>query len=723
MLSDTERGILTRLSEFSEEIEASWDVPRALSLPGLADSLGLVRSSLHKPLSKLEEEGLVFTRVAHVIGGGSRKRKVIHITSLGREKVNTFENNLLIKNGKLFGTFPDISKIFGRENDKQILTKQIFEGDSIFLSGLPGIGKTSLVRNIVPEILEFGWTVRWATCYSNTDISDIALQWTEKKSLRDISSLTSYCGKNKNLLIIDEIQEVHPRHIDSIGKLLNQLKDSRSSILVIVRSPNPLNYIEGFSEHRLLGLDEIEGKNLLPKDIDQVKALEIVSALGGHPLALHLWSPESELPEEVEAVQNFVESNVISKLTRDALLTLDELSLSPIPLNVNEIFDSNGIGELDDSAILRWFEQKSEPHHLIRNVRRSLWSDIEREKMHEKAANYWSEREGDEALWIETYHKINSKSFQNNSLINNISIISKENSAIAALLIEDAIKIEDSEDLRFKAVDIAFERAEYEIIDDHLSMIDDSPQKKIRTARLLRINGDIDSAKELENECLSFFSAADKIRFKISMLVRKFDDRIPRKIEIRLAEEILSEIYNLDFENISDTDRYTAELTLNLLKHSIALDTSNLTLASQSRSELEIILSNNQEHLMLLDLRAKLAISNSSELIDLTLESVHSFIHTCSDQLKKISIIHSTLEVTKPDFPDWLIESHDGLFQQPLREDLAAHRRMSAQCWYWRGVIHQSHRLPYWQEAIHRFRAAECNQAANELLKELTKSI
>ena len=504
---------------------------------------------------------------------------------------------------------------------------------------------------------------------------------------------------------------------------MNQLKDSRASILVIVRSPNPLNYIEGFSEHRLLGLDEIEGKNLLPKDIDQAKALEIVSALGGHPLALHLWSPESELPEEVEAVQNFVESNVISKLTGDALLTLDELSLSPIPLNVNEIFDSNGIGELDDSAILRWFEKKSEPHHLIRNVRRSLWSDIEREKMHEKAANYWSERDGDEALWIETYHKINSKRFQNNSLINNISIISKENSAIAALLIEDAIKIEDSEDLRFKAVDIAFERAEYEIIDNHLSMIDDSPQKKIRTARLLRINGDIESAKELENECLSFFSAADKIRFKISMLVRKFDDRIPRKIEIRLAEEILSEIHNLDFENISDTDRYTAELTLNLLKHSIALDTSNLTLASQSRSELEIILSNNQEHLMLLDLRAKLAISNSSELIDLTLESVHSFIQTCSDQLKKISIIHSTLEVTKPDFPDWLIESHDGLFQQPLREDLAAHRRMSAQCWYWRGVIHQSHRLSYWQEAIHRFRAAECNQAANELLKELTKSI
>lgn len=723
MLSDTERRILLRLSEFSEEIEVSWDVPRAISLPGLADSLGLVRSSLHKPLTRLEEEGLVFSRIAHVIGGGSRKRKVIHITSLGREKAIITGKNTLIKTGKLFGTFPEISSIFGRENDKEILSKQIFDGGSIFLSGLPGIGKTSLVRNLVPEILDLGWTVRWATCYSNTDISDIALQWTDNKSLRNISSLTSFCGKKKNLLIIDEIQEVHPRHIESIGKLVDKLKHSKAAILIIVRSPNPFNSIEGFSEHRLLGLNEMDGKNLLPKDMDQIKALEIVSALGGHPLALHLWSPESELPEEVEAVQNFVESNVISKLTKDALSTLDELSLSPIPLETNEIFDSNGIDELDDSAILRWFEQKSEPHHLIRNVRRSLWSNLEREKMHEKAASYWSEKEGDDALWVETYHKIKSKNFQNSSLIDNISIISKDNSATAALLIEDAIELEDDEYLRFKAVDIAFERAEYEIIEDHLSMIDESPQKNIRIARLLRVSGDVDSAKKLENECLSFFSAAEKIRFKISMLVRKFDDRIPRKIGISLAEEILSDINNLDFENISDTDRFTAELTLNLLKHSIALDTSNLSLASQSRSELEIILSNNPEHLMLLDLRARLAISHSSELIDLTLESVHSFIQTCSDQLKKVSIIHSALEVTKPNFPDWLIESHERLFQQPLRDDLAAHRRMSAQCWYWRGVIHQPHRLSYWQEAIHRFRAAECNQAANELLGELTKSI
>ena len=65
-------------------MQEAWDVPRELSLPGLAESLGVVRSALHAPLTSMEEEGLVITRTAHVIGGGSRRRTVVHITDDGR---------------------------------------------------------------------------------------------------------------------------------------------------------------------------------------------------------------------------------------------------------------------------------------------------------------------------------------------------------------------------------------------------------------------------------------------------------------------------------------------------------------------------------------------------------------------------------------------------------------------------------------------------------------
>ena len=93
------------------------------------------------------------------------------------------------------------------------------------------------------KILEVGWTVRWAT-FIQIWISQVLHLNGQERNHYDSSALTSYCGKNKNLLIIDEIQEIHPRHIDSIDKLLNQLSESKASILVIFRSPNPFNSID-----------------------------------------------------------------------------------------------------------------------------------------------------------------------------------------------------------------------------------------------------------------------------------------------------------------------------------------------------------------------------------------------------------------------------------------------------------------------------------------------
>ena len=91
MLPEAQLRILARLTQFGGELENAWDVPRALSLPGLAESLGVVRSALHAPLSALEVGGHVSTRSAHVIGGGSRRRTVVHITDRGREALSGLE--------------------------------------------------------------------------------------------------------------------------------------------------------------------------------------------------------------------------------------------------------------------------------------------------------------------------------------------------------------------------------------------------------------------------------------------------------------------------------------------------------------------------------------------------------------------------------------------------------------------------------------------------------
>ena len=599
----------------------------------------------------------------------------------------------------------------------------IINGENIFLSGLPGIGKTSLASGVVDEILHKGWNVRWATCYSNTDVYDISKQWLGGNPPRDRLAFISRLDKNKTLLVIDEIQEVHDRHISNLKDLLFGLKAVKASILVIIRSPNPFSVVEGYSDFRLSGISEKDGRSLLPEYLTEEKADQIVKSLGGHPLALHLWNPESKLPEEVEAVQQFIESTVIEKLTSHGISTLDELSISPNPLDVGELFNSEGLFELDESAILRWHNKKFEPHHLIRNVRRLFWSENQTKSLHHDAANNWSLKDGHRAQWMESYHRVKSQNFEKEWLLDKISQISQENTASAALIIDEALRFSEDSDYRMQAIDLAFERAEYDIAEAHLSDIEISPKKQLLMARLFRIRGDTESASELENQAIEQLSPLDKIRFQVSVLVRKYDDRLPGRLSKSLAKEILSEINNIILLDISDRDRNTAELSLNLLKHAIALQISDLSLASQSRSKLEIMMSEDNETLVALDLRTRLTISNTSKLLNSSLESIRLFIDDCSDPLKKISLIHAVLEKTRGNHPVWVQELHNDLFNSPLRDDMAAYRRINAQCWYWRGILNSNLRLSCWQESIHRFRSAECTSAANELLDELTKSI
>ena len=106
MLSETQRRLLLRLADFGAEIESAWDVPRALSLPGLAEHLGLVRSAIHTPLKELESSGLISTRSAHVIGGGARRRTIVHLTDSGRERAENLSEEELPDKSQSLATGP-----------------------------------------------------------------------------------------------------------------------------------------------------------------------------------------------------------------------------------------------------------------------------------------------------------------------------------------------------------------------------------------------------------------------------------------------------------------------------------------------------------------------------------------------------------------------------------------------------------------------------------------
>jgi hypothetical protein len=318
---------------------------------------------------------------------------------------------------------------------------------------------------------------------------------------------------------------------------------------------------------------------------------------------------------------------------------------------------------------------------------------------------------------------LNSPEFDTEWLSNRLQQIANFDSAAAAVLIEQAVERSGDETLREGAVDLALERGEGIIAESHLSELSDGPEKKLRQARLARIRGDSQTANELEEEALENLPSSEKIRQKIKSIVRRYDDRLPGKLDPRLANELSESISKISLSQLSDSDRATADLSLNLMKHAIALQTGEISQSAQARGEIETILGSDHPSLISLDLKASLSIRTDGVATLDAIESSRIFLENCDDQLQRISMIHTTLEAVGNEPPSWLIDQHKREVFVEIRDDLAIFRRLSAQLWYWRGVLEPQNRLSHWQESIHRFRTAECSDAARELLDRLTRYV
>jgi len=723
VLTEAQTRILARLSEFSESLETAWDVPRGISLPGLAESLGVVRSALHLPLSSLEEEDLVSTRNAHVIGGGSRRRTVVHITKKGRQELENSGYEPTTVSGTKFGPVPDQVVISGRVEELDQITSSISDGKSVVLSGLPGIGKSTLAGAVIEHFSDMGWTIRWASCNLDSDVPSIGRMWLGDNSPSDSSAILSAASSARTLLVVDEAQELHPRHVAAVSKLLNEALSGRSPVLVVVRAPSPFGELEGYYDYRIGGLDSESATSLL-QGVDEGSARDIIEALGGHPLAIRLWSPEEGIPEKAEAIQEYVQSTVIRRLSSEGKDSLDELSLSPIPLEISEMASEGGTRELDESAVLRWKRQAVEPHHLVRNVRRASWSSERAATLHSEAAERWSGIEGARARRLEAHHRMERGDDSDVTWISeNIQEIVENDSSAAAILLESAVNISEDRSIRESAVNLALERGEVEIADSHISELPDDASRKLLSARSARMRGRSSEADRLERDAISMLDPPERARALVASLVRLYDDRLPGPISKDLSKDLASSISEIDLSGLSQSDSEAAKLTIDLIRHGIALSSSDLPAASESRASIERRLGHDSPRIVLLDLRSRLAVRSDGIASLEAIEASRKVIEECESPLDRIRTIHATLESCGPSPPDWLVSAHAEASMVPLREDVAAFRRLSAQRWYWRGILEPNLRLSHWNEAISRFRKAECNNAANELATRLAKGL
>ena len=718
MVDGTRLKILAHLSKFRDNYDHKWDVPREQSLPGIAEALGVVRSALHKPLTSLENKKLVTSRNAKVSDQGSRRRKVIHITELGLNIISDIGIPSQIKKYRIFGPLPKLTTVHGRNEEITNIYNLLNQGRNVLLNGLPGIGKSSLARNIAEVMMLKDWTLRWATCYNDTDVSAIANMWLKQSGMSSPTAISAAVDSSKNLLVIDEIQELNIRHINSINNLILEISKTQASILLLVRAPSPFDNLIEFENIRINGLHLDDAKKILPQDLPDSSVIKIIESLGGHPLALHLWDSDTKLPEENDAVQEFVESTVIKRLSNDGLRTLDELSITPIPLGVKEIFSSKGTDELDDYAILKNHGNELEIHHLIRNVRRRYFTEKEVQDFHHEMAIKWAKRNGIRATRMEVHHRLESgKVIDSKWLLSHLSELLSKDSASAAIIFEQAISNNDEEILREAASDIAIERGEIEIANLHINCLSNGINKTKRLVRLARIRGNAKLAEELDFELSKNLNPVEKIKNEISTLVRIHDDRLPGPINNNLLKKIKHKISIIDISALPDNKRNVASLSLNLIQNSIALETQDMTSAAASRSLLESQLGYDNPKLKIIDLKSRLAIRKNGNASKESIEAARNEIRKCDNILDKLILIHMTLDASGPKYPQWLIQSHSEITEKPLREDIAAHRRVIAHKWYWRGILEPERKLSHWRESLSKFRSAECINAANDLLK------
>ncbi|MCS5535734.1 MAG: hypothetical protein NZ802_07760, partial [Candidatus Poseidoniales archaeon] len=319
------------------------------------------------------------------------------------------------------------------------------------------------------------------------------------------------------ILVADEVQDVHSRHQSAVHALLNGLIDSNASIAIGMRAPCPFD-----NAITLSGINAEAGQQLLGEEVDSETAADVCEALDGHPLALHLWTPSDDLPEASDAVQAFVEETVLSRLTDDARISLDSLSSEPRPVMASHL-DAIEIDPLDNAALLRWPNGRVEVQHLIRNVRRVAWNPPE--EIHRQAAERWSEIDDGEARWFEAYHRTMAGEDTADFIVENSESILSESAAAAALLDDVLHMLPDAHELRRMAARLALERGESDIAADYLS---DLPQPNhALMARLHRSQGNLAAAEEAESKAQSSASKADSAQMHLSRMAALIDDRLP----------------------------------------------------------------------------------------------------------------------------------------------------------------------------------------------------
>ena len=573
----SQERLLRHLGGFSASLEEAWDVPRDLSLPGLAEAMGVVRSGLNQPLSQLLQNELIQVRVDHVIGGCSRRRQVYHITERGRSWLSEHpeqkktESPSTGSEGK-----PHSSGLVGRKEAIAELETTLSEHGGLILGGLSGVGKSALLRAFAAGDSMASGTPRWADVDEFSDAKSVLSAWfpDDASIPTDAEAMIQRATGDTctSLFVLDYIHRLSSRHQGAMMVFVKAIHAAGHRIVLAGRLP----FTGGLDwpVMRLPTLDPQEATSLLGEGLSAEQRFEIAKALGGHPMALQLYQEGDQLPEEGEDVQSFVEHSMLKVLSDEERQALDGMVLFPRPLRSEVVPGEDFIGALDDHALLRWSSASEvEVHNLVRNVRRAMLSEQELTNLHLAAIQHWETHAHDsEFAILRLYHQL---ALERDDLTDLMGaqfeeLVMSEAAALAVIFQRATEQRPDDENLHYWAGRVALHRHEPDHARHHIDHISTSSLKNELQYSLALQDGDAAEAQRLLDAQLGEASSFERSRLLIAAAVQHLEDRIfdqPTGIDVKAIHRMLNEVVLPE----ALERRTPMTVSLSMIQHTLAL--------------------------------------------------------------------------------------------------------------------------------------------------------
>ena len=718
MVSKAQLRILAWLNKHPESLETSWDVTREVSLPGIAEGLGVVRSALNLPLSKLERSELIFKRMAHVVGGGSRRRQIYHITPKGRAHLE--ENDVDFSKHRttfeIVGNPPTIDEIFGRKKEREKCL-EILNEKSLLVSGMPGIGKSAFVLSLCQELAQKN-TVRWAVADQFSDYSTITSSWyLDELFPSDIDSICLKLQNSEDILVIDDINLVSQRHIDSLQELVGKLCDI-SKVRLILISRESSGSFQDLSNFKLDALDLTSCCAMLGEHTDKSNRENIAKSLGNHPLALKLYQPEYNVPESSSNVIEYVENVVLNGLSKQQKVMISNLSLEPVMIEAKNSIIAEEIDFFDEQNLVRWDGDRFfELQYLIRNVSRSNMSEDERKAIHETLAAHWLIQESKGAKENYFYHlsRSNTSNFIS-QLSEQIYRLEDFDTAALATVVSDSIYHNGPEkNLVYIESKIAQQRFEPAIIRKNLDHLNGDELLEMQFV-LAQIEGRTEDCEQMLDDVLQNKTPLEKARTLILVASQTLEDRLPSSpVSKKVEQKIENYLKQIELKEIGQ-ERQSIIVAISLIKHSIAIANNNFATGLEIIESLSNIGSIDDS--IIIHLQTKEAIAEYV-LGTKTLEQVTNFVEANCQQIDNLLMAESLklrfVEVLLADN----IEAAKTRFNQLTKPDNFTRSntsiRYSARWWLVHSKIFSSSSKSSLRESLMKFREAGCGNVAAEL--------